>query len=219
MRILTLVTTTVNIVTMTRLSNNALGTEVNGLIARRIAQLRKAQNLSFDALAARSDISKGMLVAIEQGSANPSIGTLCKLAAALRVSLADLLGQDEQTSSAVQVVTPDQANDLWRGPKGGLATLLVGRAGPDMLELWEWTLFPGEEFQSKGHPKGTVELLSVTEGTLALAIDGVDHLIATSHRGVALTDRPHGYRCHGKKRTRFAMVVYEPALGPYQSIT
>jgi hypothetical protein len=120
------------------------------------------------------------------------------------------LGQDEQTSSAVQVVTPNQANDLWRGPKGGLATLLVGRAGPDMLELWEWTLFPGEEFQSKGHPKGTVELLSVTEGTLALEIDGVDHLIAASHRAVAMTDRPHVYRCHGKKRTRFAMVVHEP---------
>ena len=203
-------TETVNIMTMTKLSNAALGTEINGLIARRIAQLRKAQDLSFDALAARSDISKGMLVAIEQGTANPSIGTLCKLAATLRVSLTDLLGQDEQTSSAVQVVKPDQVNDLWRGPKGGLATLLVGRAGPDMLELWEWTLFPGEEFQSKGHPKGTMELLSVTEGRLALEIDGVDHLIAASHRAVAMTDRPHVYRCHGKKRTRFGMVVYEP---------
>ena len=210
MCILILMTETVNIMTMTKLSNAAFGTEINGLIARRIAQLRKAQNLSFDALAARSDISKGMLVAIEQGTANPSIGTLCKLAATLRVSLTELLRQDEQTSSAVQVVKPDQVNDLWRGPKGGLATLLVGRAGPDMLELWEWTLFPGEEFQSKGHPEGTVELLSVTEGSLALEIDGVDHLIAASHRAVAMTDRPHVYRCHGKKRTRFAMVVHEP---------
>ena len=65
MCILILMTETVNIMTMTKLSNAALGTEINGLIARRIAQLRKAQNLSFDALAARSDISKGMLVAIE----------------------------------------------------------------------------------------------------------------------------------------------------------
>lgn len=206
-------TETVNIMTMTKLSNAALGTEINGLIARRIAQLRKAQNLSFDALAARSDLSKGMLVAIEQGTANPSIGTLCKLAATLRVSLTDLLGEEEQTSSAVHVVTPDQANDLWRGPKGGLATLLVGRAGPDILELWEWTLFPGEEFQSKGHPKGTVELVSVTEGALALEIDCVDHLIAASHRAVAMADRPHVYRCHGKRRTRFAMVVHEPGQG------
>ena len=71
--------------------NSVPGDEVNGLIARRAAHLRKEQNLSFDALAARSNISKGMLIAIEQGRANPSIGTLCKLAAALRLSLAELL--------------------------------------------------------------------------------------------------------------------------------
>ena len=186
------------------------GDEVNGLIARRVADLRKARNLSFDALAARSEISKGMLVAIEQGRANPSIGTLCKLAAALRVSLAELLAEGPRPLDRVQIVSPDQANILWQGSKGGLATLLVGSAGPDMLELWEWTLFPGETFQSKRHPKGTVELLSVKEGTLALEVDGIDHLIPAHHRAVAKTDKPHSYRCHGGKRTRFSMVVHEP---------
>jgi transcriptional regulator with XRE-family HTH domain len=195
---------------MSKTANAARGDEVNGLIARRTAQLRRARDLSFDALAARSDLSKGMLVAIEQGTANPSIATLCKLAATLRVSLTDLLAEDKQPSTAVQVVGPDQANELWRGPNGGLATLLVGSGGPDMLELWQWTLFPGEEFRSKGHPQATVELLSVTEGALTLEIDGIDHVIATSHRAVAMTDRPHAYRCHGKKRTSFSMVVQEP---------
>jgi len=180
------------------------------LIARRLADLRKACNLSFDALAARSEISKGMLVAIEQGRANPSISTLCKLAAALRVSLIELLGEGPRSADPVQVVAPAQPNLLWRGPKGGLATLLVGSAGPDMVELWEWTLFPGERFPSKRHPRGTVELLSVKEGTLALELNGVDHLIPPQHCAVATTDQPHAYRCHGKKRTRFAMVVHEP---------
>jgi transcriptional regulator with XRE-family HTH domain len=194
---------------MPKVANVAPGTTVNGLIARRVARLRKVEELSFDSLAARSGLSKGMLVAIEQGTANPSIGTLCKLAATLRVSLTDLLAEEEAKSTAIRVITPDQANDLWRGPKGGLATLLVGSAGPDMLELWEWTLFPGEDFQSKGHPKGTVELLSVSEGVLAVEIDEVNHLIGASHRAVLVADRPHAYRCHGKKRTRFAMVVQE----------
>jgi transcriptional regulator with XRE-family HTH domain len=192
-----------------KISHAIRGAEVNGLIGRRAAQLRRAQDLSFDALAARSDLSKGMLVAIEQGMANPSIATLCKLAATLRVSLTDLLAEEKHPSTAVQVVGPDQANELWRGPNGGRATLLVGTTGPDMLELWQWTLLPGEEFRSKGHPTGTVELLSVTEGTLVIEMDGIDHLIATSHRAVAMTDRPHAYRCHGKKRTTFSMVVQE----------
>jgi transcriptional regulator with XRE-family HTH domain len=184
--------------------------EVNGLVAQRVAELRRTHGLSFDALAARSEISKGMLVAIEQGSANPSIGTLCKLAAALRVSLAELLAEDPRLANRVQIVPADQAKVLWQGPKGGLATLIVGSSGPDMLELWEWTICPGEKFQSKGHPKGTVELLSVKEGTLLLQVDGVEHLVTTQHRAIATTDRPHAYACHGEKRTRFLMVVHEP---------
>jgi transcriptional regulator with XRE-family HTH domain len=183
---------------------------VNGLIARQLSQLRKARSLSFDALAGRSEISKGMLVAIEHGRANPSIGTLCKLASALRVSLAELLAEGPDRPLDVQIIPPDQTRVLWQGPKGGLATLLVGSAGPDMLELWEWRLCPGETFKAKKHTKGTVELVLVTEGTLALEVGGVDHSIPTNHRAIAKTDKPHSYRCHGGKPTRFLMVVHEP---------
>lgn len=202
---------------MSKALHAASGDEVNGLIARRIAQLRKGQHLSFDALAVRSGISKGMLVAIEQGAANPSISTLCKLAATLRVSLTDLLTGDVAPSDAVRILPPRDAKDLWQGAKGGCATLLVGSQGPDMLELWEWTLHPGEEFRSKGHPAGTLEIIAVAEGTLAVEVDGIDHLVAAKHRAVAKTDRPHSYKCHGRRRTRFNMVVHEPASqGPMQ---
>ena len=199
---------------MAKSSSRLTGVQANGLIARQIGRLRRAQNLSFDALAARSEISKGTLVAIEQGSANPSISTLCKLAACLRVSITDLLSGDLEDSSAVHVFAPDQAKELWQGAKGGRAVLLVGSHGPDMLELWEWTLFPGEEYSSKGHPAGTMELLAVTEGTLSVEVDAVTSLIAADHRAVAMTDRPHTYGCHGKKRTRFQMVVREWASRP-----
>jgi transcriptional regulator with XRE-family HTH domain len=198
---------------MSKPTSGLTGEQANGLIAREIGRLRKSQNLSFDALAARSEVSKGMLVAIEQGGANPSIATLCKLAASLRVSITDLLAGNIEPS-VVQIVAPEQAKELWEGPKGGRALLLVGSPGPDMLELWEWTLLPGEEFYSKGHPAGTMELLAVTEGILSIEVEGAIHLIAAEHRAVAMTDRPHTYRCHGKKRTRFQMAVHEPAQHP-----
>lgn len=198
---------------MAKSSRPVHGAEINKVIARRVARLRKAASLSFDSLAARSDLSKGVLVGIEQGTANPSIGTLCKLAATFRVSLTELLAEDAPRPSVVQIVAPEEAKELWRGPKGGRAILVVGATGPDMLELWEWTLFPGEEFQSRGHPQDTVELLSVIEGTLSLEMEGIDHLIGASHRAVARADRPHTYRCHGRKCTRFTMVVQEPGDG------
>jgi transcriptional regulator with XRE-family HTH domain len=190
------------------------GDVMNEAIARRVASLRKGNQLSFDELAARSDISKGMLVQIEQGRANPSISTLCKLAAALRVSVADLVNLDTHSNRLVRIVDPGTAPVLWQGSKGGSATLLVGSEGPDMLELWEWVMAPGERYEARPHPAGTQELLNVIEGTLALEVDGATHLINAGASAFARTDCAHAYGCHGKKKLRFTMVVYENALKP-----
>ena len=60
---------------------------------------------------------------------------------------------------------------LWQGAQGGRARLLAGTAGPDMIELWQWEMQPGERFTSPGHPAGTFELLHVNEGVLTLTVD------------------------------------------------
>jgi transcriptional regulator with XRE-family HTH domain len=185
--------------------------QLNGAIARRIALLRKGKQQTFDELAIRSGVSKGMLVQIEQGRANPSIATLCRLAAGLGVSVADLIAADDHSKSPVQVVAPDQTRILWKGPKGGSAALLVGSDGPDMLELWSWTMQPGERYEARPHSVGTLELLHVQQGSLALEVDGVVHVVATGASAFARTDRPHAYACTGRKRTQFAMVVFERA--------
>jgi len=185
--------------------------QLNGVISRRIALLRKSRQQSFDELAIRSGVSKGMLVQIEQGRANPSIATLCRLAAGLGVSVADLISAGVESKSPVHVVAPDQTRILWKGPKGGSAALLVGSDGPDMLELWNWTLQPGERFEARPHSVGTLELVHVQQGSLALEVDGVAHIVVTGASAFAHTDRPHAYACSGRKRAIFAMVVFEPA--------
>ena len=184
---------------------------LNGAIARRIALLRRGKQQSFDELAARSGVSKGMLVQIEQGRANPSIATLCRLAAGLGVSVADLISSGEQSRSPVHVVAPDEARVLWTGPRGGSAVLLVGSDGPDMLELWSWTLAPGERYEARPHFVGTLELVHVHQGSLALEVDGFVQVVAAGASAFARTDRPHGYSCSGRKRAQFSMVVFEPA--------
>jgi quercetin dioxygenase-like cupin family protein len=98
---------------------------------------------------------------------------------------------------------------LWRGPKGGTATKLVGSAGPDMLELWTWELRVGERYDAPAHPAGTQELLHVMSGELALIFGKVSYVIASGGSAVAHTDRPHVYACNGKTPARFTMVVAE----------
>jgi transcriptional regulator with XRE-family HTH domain len=183
---------------------------LNGAIARRIAVLRKGKQQTFDQLAVRSGVSKGMLVQIEQGRANPSIATLCRLAAGLGVSVADLMLVADEPRSPVQVVASDETRILWKGPKGGSAALLIGSDGPDMLELWNWTLQPGERYEARPHSVGTLELVHVQQGSLALEVDGVVTMVAAGASAFAHTDRPHAYACGGRKRVLFSMVVFEP---------
>lgn len=178
-----------------------------GVLSGRLRARRRDRRLSLDRLAALSEISKGLLVQIENGAANPSIATLCKLAAALGVSVADLVQVSEQHPAEVMPAAAPRL--LWRGPKGGTATMLVGSPGPDMLELWSWELRPGERYDAPAHPEGTQELLHVTSGRLALAFGEVSYVIASGGSAVAHTDRPHAYACEGRTPARFTMVVAE----------
>ena len=110
--------------------------EMAAMVAGRIAILRKSRGYTFDELAKRARVSKGTLVQIEQGDANPSISTLCRLASALGASVADLVSTKDKAQSAVVVAGAEQARSLWAGPNGGSGVLLAGTTGPDMLELW-----------------------------------------------------------------------------------
>lgn len=182
--------------------------DVIELISRRLQAKRRERRLSLDQLSGRAGVSKGMLVQIERAATNPSIATLCKVAAALGVSVADLV--DATGRSRVGVAPAPGARVLWKGPKGGSATLIVGSHGPDMLELWTWELRPGERYDAIAHPTGTRELLHVTHGRLAVVVDGISFLVASGQAVSASTDRPHAYECVGRRPVRFTMVVAEP---------
>ena len=179
-------------------------------VAARIAKLRKGLGLSFEALARAAGVSKGTLVQIERQRANPSISTLCRLAAAMHVSVADLVAPPGDGTRAVTLVPASAARRLWTGPQGGAAVLLAGTQGPDMLEIWHWTLMPDERFESRAHTHGTRELLHVTEGVLALDVDGAATLIPAGDSAVVLTDRPHIYAHAGIGPVRFTMTVHDP---------
>lgn len=183
---------------------------LSAAVARRISVLRKSHGLSFDSLAQRAGVSKGTLVQIEQGGANPSISTLCRLAGALEVSVADLVSPVEVPERAVMVFGPGETRSLWSGPSGGSVLLLAGTPGPDMLEIWKWVLMPGERFEASIHSAGTRELIHVTDGSLALDVDGQSSVVTAGSTAIALTDRRHAYRNPGSVPVHFTMVVHEP---------
>lgn len=198
-------TNKVNILT----SQGADVDRVSEALAERIRAFRQQQKLSLDTLARRAGVSKGMLVEIEKGAANPSIAILCKLSAAMGVSVADIV--DVASKPGVHVIPENEILTLWTGEKGGSARLLAGTSGPDMVELWRWEMFPGERFTSPGHPQGTFELFHVEQGQLTINIDAHEFVLPKGHSAVAKTDVPHHYANESKAKVIFTMAVAELA--------
>ncbi len=180
---------------------------VSATVSQNLKLFRRQNGLSLDELSRRSGVSKGMLVEIEKGSANPSIATLCRAATALGVSIADFVGV--ASSVPVRIVPPEDASTLWRGPNGGSATLLVGTNGPDEIELWRWSMFPGEVFESPGHSPGTLELLNIESGELTFRLGDNEQVVQAGSSALARTESPHAYINRGEGELRFVMAVAE----------
>jgi transcriptional regulator with XRE-family HTH domain len=181
---------------------------VAAAVARNTRRLRTDRGWSLDRLASRSGVSKGMLVHVEGARTNPSLGTMCKIAETLGVSLAALVELHE--APAVRVVQPSEAARLWAGLEGSSADLLVGSDERDHIEMWRWTLAPGDRHASEAHVDGTREMLHVVDGTLTLEVDDVAHTVAAGGAALFHADRPHAYGNDRKRPVRFVMLVLQP---------
>lgn len=182
---------------------------VNEAVSQRIKQYRKQKKMSLDELSRQANVSKGALVEIEGCKANPSIALLCRLAAAMGVSVADFV--DVGTKPTVHLIAEGEIPELWKGDKGGRARLLAGSGGPDMTELWMWEMQPGEKFASPGHSTGTLELFYVQTGTLTLGVQEHMYLVNSGCSATARTDVPHFYENRGESPLIFIMTVNEKA--------
>jgi transcriptional regulator with XRE-family HTH domain len=185
---------------------------VSGAIARNLRALRTGHGWSLDALSQRSGVSKGMLVQIEQGASNPSIGTLTRICEALDVTLAQLVDLGELP--AVRLVRAREAVTLWHDDAGSRADLLLGMERREHIELWTWRLGAGGAFRAEAHAPGTREMLHVTEGTLHLEVGGAAHDLEPGDSVLFSADRAHAYANRGPGEARFQMVVVmAPAAG------
>jgi transcriptional regulator with XRE-family HTH domain len=186
---------------------------IEAALAANVREWRTRRGWSQSELAARADLSKGMLVQVEQAQTNPSIATLCKLANALGVALPRLVEVDDDP--VVRRVTAGDIAWLWRGrARVSRAGLVAGVESPMPVELWTWTIGARDGYDAVAHPAGTREFVHVLEGRVAVTVDGVRTEAGPGECVVFRADRPHRYAAAGAAPVRFAMVVVEPVEPP-----
>lgn len=181
-------------------------------IGARVRQERQSRRWTLDQLAEAAGVSRRMLVSVEHGVTNPSVGTLLRLSDALGVGLPALVEPPEP--KPVNVTRQGEGAALWIGEAGGRGVLVAGTEPPDVVELWDWTLGVGDRHRGEPHASGTKELLQVREGSVTLEV--ADQSV-TLESGDAVSfpgDVDHAYGNVGTEPARFSLAVYEPGVVP-----
>lgn len=164
-------------------------------VGSNIRRLRDDAGLSQQALADAAGVSRRTIAALEGGEANISLAKLSLIATALGVPF-------------VELVTPlgrPAGNILtWRGrhPQSE-AVLRAAINGRSQVELWSWSLAPGERYQAEADPPGWQEILYVIEGVLTLEQGGSTSTLQAEDSMILDSSVAYTYSNHGDALLRF----------------
>jgi transcriptional regulator with XRE-family HTH domain len=186
--------------------------DIASVLARTVQSLRAERGWSLDQLAARSGVSKGVLVALEQGRSNPSLTTLARVSDAFGVPVTRLV--DVPNEPPVRITGPADAKVLWRSETGGTGTILAATPPPWAAELWRFSLQPGDSFGGEGHAAGAREMAWTEAGTLTLTVAGQRYQVEPGGCARFPGELPHSYANEGAEPVVLTMVtVIPPAQG------
>jgi transcriptional regulator with XRE-family HTH domain len=165
-------------------------------VAENVRARRLAAGLSQQALAEVARVSLRVLGGIERGTARVSTATLDRIGVALDATLSDLVADPQLALKS----RPDRL--VWRGDRGGHGTLKTSVPARRAVELWDWTLCPGERYAAAADPAGWHIMLIVITGRLQLEREGV---VRSLRRGshVFASDTDHAYVNTTRQAIRF----------------
>lgn len=159
-------------------------------LGQTIQRLRKAYNMSLGDLSEQSGVAKSIISQIERNETNPTIGTVLRLSKALDSSIEDVLKSDDGSNflehhkgSAIPVLTSQD---------GKCTLAIIGALQVvDWLQWYDFHAQPGGELISEPHQPGTVEHLSVLEGSLEVTVEDETKTVSQGETVRYRGDRPH----------------------------
>ncbi len=185
---------------------------MTAVIGDRVRHERQSRRWTLDQLAQAAGVSRRMLVKVEQGAANPSVGTLLRISDAIGVGLPALV-EPARRAKPVKVTRCGEGAQLWSSEAGGLGVLVAGTERPDVVEMWDWTLGPGDRHGSDAHSAGTKELLQIHRGTITVDVEDESVTLEVGDALAFPGDVPHAYANPKKRPAKFSLVVFQPGVG------
>lgn len=173
---------------------------------RRIRELRQKNGWSLDVLSRASGVSRSMLSQIEREQANPTLAVTVRIAAALGLTMAELVEQPEPKSS-VRVIRGADPGYLYRqDDQCSIRTLSPLQLEKD-VEFYEVRLSSAGTLRSAAHFQGTREFLTVQKGSVRILSGTDDGVLQKGDSAEYPADVPHEITNTGRGEAVFFLVV------------
>jgi transcriptional regulator with XRE-family HTH domain len=166
------------------------------LVGERLRAARHERGLSVGALAEAAHVGKGSLSEIENGTRNPTLGTLYALVGALGVPLATLIA--------------DRPGARLASPGIEARLLDVSHDGGQTVEVYRLRIESGMCHRSPAHGPGVIEHMLVTSGRARAGRLGEETEIGTGQAAQWASDVAHTYTALGDAAVNSVLVIRSP---------
>jgi transcriptional regulator with XRE-family HTH domain len=180
---------------------------INVRIASRVRGLRTEQELTLDALAARSGVSRSMLSLIERGESSPTAVVLERVATGLGVPLAALF--DDPAAPANPVVRREDRS-FWRDPESGYVRRNISpEAYPSPIKVVD-VILPVKAkvaYASGSGDTPRAQQIWVLEGIVDVTVGNIAYRLRRDDCLAMTLNSPISFYNRSQKRARYVVVI------------
>jgi len=186
--------------------------ELSSVIGSNLKRLRTKRALSLEALAKLAGVSRAMIGQIEGGRSMPTIGLLWKIARALEVPFAALMGGG--SGGGMSVMRADRSKVLTSKDGSFASRALFPYDSERRVEFYELTMTAGALELAEPHAPGTTENLTVAQGEVEIVAGSERSLLGIGDSVYFQADVAHSYRNAGRdKAVMFLVMTYTTMIG------
>lgn len=180
-------------------------TKLPDKLAKNVKALRLARGLSQEQLAARSGVNRSTISTIENGTANPTLTAVVRLAETLGVKMEELLSTFSR--GEIKLYSSDMLKQESLSQGKVFKVDLLPQSIPG-LQFEQLVLRPQAGLQGIPHLRGTWEYFTCVKGKVLIHVDGEEFQI---EKGAVLSfpgHKNHSYRNPTKDVSVGVSVVY-----------
>lgn len=175
--------------------------EARAHLAANARRLREARGLSQQQLAKLAGIPRPTWANLESGSANPTLAVLTRVAAALQVSIEELIGPPRTAASLTRAADVKERKRQGARLRPLLPETISG------VDISRMELAPGGRLVGVPHTPGTREYLTCEAGRIEVAVSGELWQLEAGDELVFRGDQRHTYRNPDPRRIAVAVTV------------